>query len=136
MNEEHPGEVRIRKGMTSHQRATQNEDNKLTLVNGYPAPTPTITPKKVITPTPQDEGVAGLALVSTNSYDIFDSPNEGIGRCFMAKGQKISIVMKMICKEMMIYLLTTLVMKTMMNLLLIMLIKIKRMTMIRRRLSV
>ena len=33
----------------------------------------------------QDEGVAGLALVSTNSYDIFDSPNEGIGRCFMAK---------------------------------------------------
>ena len=35
-----------------------------------------------------------------------------------------------------IYLLTTLVMKTMMNLLLIMLIKIKRMTMIRRRLSI
>ena len=26
----------------------------------------------------QDEGVAGLALVSTNSYDIFDSPNEGL----------------------------------------------------------
>ena len=38
----------------------------------------------------QDEGVAGLALVSTNSYDIFDSPNEGIGRCFMAKGPKVS----------------------------------------------
>ena len=33
---------------------------------------------------------AGLALVSTNSYDIFDSPNEGIGRCFMAKGPKVS----------------------------------------------
>ena len=52
----------------------------------------------------QDEGVAGLALMTTNSYDIFDSPNEGIGRCFMAKGPKvshpsmlISIVMKMIC---------------------------------------
>ena len=27
----------------------------------------------------QDEGVVGLALVSTNSYDIFDSPNEGLG---------------------------------------------------------
>ena len=36
----------------------------------------------------QDEGVAGLALVSTNSYDIFDSPNEGVGRCFMAKVQR------------------------------------------------
>ena len=38
----------------------------------------------------QDEGVAGLALVSTNSYDIFDSPNEGIGRCFITKGPKVS----------------------------------------------
>ena len=52
MNEEHPGEARIRKGRTSHQGATQNEDIKLMLVNGYPAPTPTITPKEVITPTP------------------------------------------------------------------------------------
>ncbi|SPT18203.1 unnamed protein product [Triticum aestivum] len=38
----------------------------------------------------QDEGVAGPALVLTNSYNIFDSPNEGIGRCFMAKGPKVS----------------------------------------------
>ena len=52
MNEEHLGEAKIRKGRTSHQGATQNEDIKLTLVNGYPAPTPTITPKEVITPTP------------------------------------------------------------------------------------
>ena len=52
MNEEPPGEARIRKGRTNHQRATQNEDIKLMLVNGYPAPTPTITPKEVITPTP------------------------------------------------------------------------------------
>ena len=52
MNEEHPGEARIRKGRTSHQEATQNEDIKLMLVNGYPAPTSTITPKEVITPTP------------------------------------------------------------------------------------
>ena len=52
MNEEHPGEARIRKGRTSHQEATQNKDIKLMLVNGYPAPTPTITLKEVITPTP------------------------------------------------------------------------------------
>ena len=38
----------------------------------------------------QDEGGVGLALLSTNSYDIFDSQNEGIGRCFMAKGPKVS----------------------------------------------
>ena len=38
----------------------------------------------------QDEGVAGLALVSSKSYDLFDSPNEGIGRCFMAKGPKVT----------------------------------------------
>ena len=52
MNEEHHGEARIRKGRTNHQGATQNEDIKLTLVNGYPALTPTITPREVITPTP------------------------------------------------------------------------------------
>ena len=54
MNEDPVAEARIRKGRTGHQRATQYEDIKLTLVNGYPAPapTPTITPKEVITPTP------------------------------------------------------------------------------------
>ena len=49
MNEEPPGEARIRKGRTNHQRATQREDIKLMLVNGYPAPTPTITPREAIT---------------------------------------------------------------------------------------
>ena len=44
MNEEHLGEASIQKGRTSHQGATQNEDIKLMLVNGYPAPAPTITP--------------------------------------------------------------------------------------------
>ena len=51
MNEEPPGEARIRKGRTNHQRATQNEDIKLTLVNGYVALIPTITLKEVITST-------------------------------------------------------------------------------------
>ena len=45
MNEDPHGEARIRKGRTSHQGATQNEDIKLMLVNGYPAPTPTNTPR-------------------------------------------------------------------------------------------
>ena len=44
MNEDTHGEARIRKERTSHQGATQNEDIKLMLVNGYPALTPTITP--------------------------------------------------------------------------------------------
>ena len=52
MNEDPLAEARIRKGRTSHQGATQNEDIKLMLVNGYPALTPTITPREVITPTP------------------------------------------------------------------------------------
>ena len=52
INEEPPREARIRKGRTNHQRATQREDIKLMLVNGYPAPTPTITLREVITLTP------------------------------------------------------------------------------------
>ena len=51
MNEDPHGEAKIRKGRTSHQRATQNKDIKLMLVNRYPALTPTITPKEVTTPT-------------------------------------------------------------------------------------
>ena len=52
MNEEPLAEARIQKGGTSHQGATQNEDIKLMLVNGYPVLTPTTTPREVITPTP------------------------------------------------------------------------------------
>ena len=52
MNEDTHGEARIWKGRKNHQGATQNEDIKLMLVNGYPAPTPTITPREAITPTP------------------------------------------------------------------------------------
>jgi len=49
MNEEPlPGE-RIRKGRTSRQGATQNEDIKLILVNGYLVPTLTTIPREVIT---------------------------------------------------------------------------------------
>ena len=51
MNEDPHGEAKIRKGRTSHQRATQNEDIKLMLVNGYPVLTLNITPREAITPT-------------------------------------------------------------------------------------
>ena len=53
MNEDTHGEARIRKGRKNHQGVTQNKDIKLMLVNGYPAPTPTATPREVITPTPK-----------------------------------------------------------------------------------
>ena len=46
MNEDTHGEARIRKGRKNHQGATQGEDIKLMLVNGYPAPTPTATPRE------------------------------------------------------------------------------------------
>ena len=52
MNEDPLEEVRTRKGRKIHQGATQNKDIELMLVNGYPAPTPTITPREAITPTP------------------------------------------------------------------------------------
>ena len=51
MNKDPLGEARILKERKSHQGATQKEDIKLMLVNGYPAPTPTITPRETITPT-------------------------------------------------------------------------------------
>ena len=50
MSEEPLREARIRKGKKNHQRATQNKDIKLMLVNWYP--TLTITPREVITLTP------------------------------------------------------------------------------------
>ena len=49
MNEDLLTEAKIRKGRTSHQGATQNEYIKIMLVNGYPVPTPTTTPREVIT---------------------------------------------------------------------------------------
>ena len=52
MNEDPHGEARIWKGRTSHQRATQNKDIKLMLVNGYLVPTLNITPREAITSTP------------------------------------------------------------------------------------
>ena len=50
MNEDLLEEAMIRRGETSPPRDTQEEDPKLMLVNGYPAPT--TNPREVITPTP------------------------------------------------------------------------------------
>ena len=52
MNEDPIAEARIRKGRTSHQGATKNEDIKLMFVNGYLDPTLTITLREAITSTP------------------------------------------------------------------------------------
>ena len=52
MNEDPLEGARIRNERTSHPRATQEEDIKLMLVNGFLAPTPTTTPREAITPTP------------------------------------------------------------------------------------
>src|SRR3954466_1924997 len=52
MSEDTHGEARIQKERKNHQGATQNEDIKLMLLNGHPAPTPTTTPREVITPIP------------------------------------------------------------------------------------
>ena len=52
MNEDPLAQARIQKGRTSHQRATQDKDIKLILVNEYLVPTPTTTPREAITPTP------------------------------------------------------------------------------------
>ena len=52
MNEEHHGEARIRKRRTTHQGAIQKKDIRIMLVNGYPAPTATITLREFITLTP------------------------------------------------------------------------------------
>ena len=71
MNEEPLAEARIQKGRTSHQGATQNNDIKLMLANGYPAPTttlrevitPTTTPREVITPTTTPREVITLNIL-------------------------------------------------------------------------
>ena len=48
MNEDPLEEARIWRGRTNHQRATQKEDIKLMLLNGYPAPTLNILKMKVL----------------------------------------------------------------------------------------
>ena len=52
MNEDPLVEARIRKGRTSNQRASQDDEIKVTLVNEFPVPTLTTTPREAITPTP------------------------------------------------------------------------------------
>ena len=52
MNEDPLVDARIQNGSTRHQRATQDEDIKLTLVNGYLVLTPTTTPREAISLTP------------------------------------------------------------------------------------
>ena len=63
MNEDPLEEARIRKGRTRHQRATQDEDIKLMLVNGYLVPTLTTNLREVITPTPNIHKMKVLSVL-------------------------------------------------------------------------
>ena len=72
MNEELLGEAKTRKRMTNHQGSIQDEDFKLMLVNGSPAPTPTINPMEAITPTPTT--VKMKVLPDLHSYPPTPTP--------------------------------------------------------------
>ncbi|KAI5012598.1 hypothetical protein ZWY2020_024864 [Hordeum vulgare] len=88
MNKDTHREARNRRRRTNKPRAVQEEEIKLMFVNGFLAPN--LTSYQSHSDYSQDEGVVGIALLSSNSYDLFDSPNGGVGNCFMAKGPKVS----------------------------------------------
>ena len=126
MNEDPLVESRIQKGRTSHQRATKYKDIKLMLVKGSPVPSPTTTPRDAITPT-QDilkmEVLPVLHLCQPTPTTYLSHQMKELEDASWLKAPRyhtpsifISIVMKMICQVMMIYLLTMLGMKTMMKL--------------------
>ena len=100
-------EARIRKGRTSHQRATQDEDIKLTLVNGYPVPTPTTTPREAITLTPNILTMKVLSVSHlchptpmsylTHQMKELEDASWLKSLRYHTPSMLISIVMKMIC---------------------------------------
>ena len=118
MNEDLLEEARIRKGRTSHPRATQEQDIKLMLVNGFPAPT--TTPREAITLTPTI--VKMKVLPDLLSYpptpmiylihqmkELEDASWQKAPR-YHTPNTLTLIVMRMICLVMIIYLLIKLVM--------------------------
>ena len=112
MNEDTLEEARIRKRRTSHQGATQKEDIKLPLVNGFPAPTPTTTPREVITPTPTIVKMKVLPdlhlchptpmIYLTHQMKELEDASWQKAPRYHTPSILISIVMKMICLVMMI----------------------------------
>src|SRR5215216_4397337 len=107
MNEDPLIEARIRKGRTSHQRAIQDEDIKLVLANGFPVPTPTTTPREVITPTPtilKRKVLPVLHLCHRNPTTYLTHQMKELEDAswlkvlrYHTRSTLISIVMKMIC---------------------------------------
>ena len=107
MNEDPLIEARIQKGRTSHQRATQDEDIKLMLVNGYPVPTPKTTPREVITPTPNILKMKVLPVLhlchptpttySTHQMKGLEDSSLLKASRYHTPSMLISIVLKMIC---------------------------------------
>src|SRR6187399_1574640 len=114
MNEDLLGEARIRKGKTNHQGAIQDEDIKLMLVNGYPVPTPITTPREAITTTQKILKMKVLpelflchptptTYLTHQMKELEDASGLKAPR-YHTMSTLISIVMKMICVEMMNYL--------------------------------
>src|SRR6266566_7620310 len=113
MNEDILKEARIRRGRIGHPRATQEKDIKLMLVNGFPAPTLTTTPREVITPTPtivKMKVLPDLLLCHRTPMIYLIHQMKELEDASWQKAPRyhtpsifISIVMKMICLVMMIY---------------------------------
>ena len=106
-NEEPLAEARIRKGRTSYQRATQDEDIKIKLVNGYPVPTLTTTSREAITPTPNILKMKVLPVLHlcqptvmtylTHQMKELEDASWLKAPRYHTPSMLISIVMKMIC---------------------------------------
>ena len=107
MNKDPLIEARIQKGSTSHQGATQNKEIKLMLENGYPAPSPSITPSEAITPTPNILKMKVLPVLhlchptpttySTHEMKELEDASWLKALRYQTPSMLISIVMKMIC---------------------------------------
>ena len=107
MNEDPLIEARIRKGRTNHQRATQDKDIKLTLVNGYLVPTPITNPRGVITTTPNILKMKVLSVLNfchptprkylTHQMKELEDASWLKATRYHTPSMLISIVMKMIC---------------------------------------
>src|SRR6187399_2321267 len=115
MNEDPLVKAKIRKGRTNHQGAIQDEDIKLMLVNWYLVPTPMNTPREATTPTSKIlkmKVLPELLFCQPTPMTYLTHQMKELEDASWLKALRyhtpnilISIVMKMICWEMMIYLL-------------------------------
>ena len=107
MNEDPLTEERTREVRTSHQRAKQDEEIKLIMANGYPVPTPTTTPREVITPTLNVLKMKVLRVLHlchpttttywTHQMKVLEDASWIKAPRYHTPSMLISILMKMIC---------------------------------------